>query len=251
MDRTFKCPECGGPTKGFEVLGITLRALCSKCYDSELARQARQLASQNLARIAELDRQWRELCPPLFRATDPNHSAIDQDVLPKLLKWDPATAGGKGIGLRGPTGGCKTRMMFLLVCKLHYQGSKVRWIRAIDLSRASAELFDCDDAVRNRAREMLKNALRAEVLFIDDLGKERFTDRTELELYNLIETRISFLRPILWTTNAAGNDLLELMSQNRGPAIVRRLTEFSMVYFVQPLYERAKLIEQLATARSA
>ncbi len=245
MDQTFKCPKCGGPTRGFEVMGYTLRALCGKCQDSELARQ---LASQNRARRAELDRQWRELCPPLFRATNASHPAINQDLLAKILEWHRATAGGKGIGLRGPTGGCKTRTMFLLLRKLHYQGVEVRWIRAIELSRASSEIFDCDDAVRNRAREVLKNAVRAEVLFIDDLGKERFTDRTELELYNLIETRISFLRPILWTSNAAGNDLLELMSQNRGPAIIRRLAEFSTVHLVQPIYERAKPIEQLATS---
>ena len=117
----------------------------------------------------------RRLLPPLFHATDPNHPAIPQDLLAKILEYDPATAGGKGIGLHGPTGGCKTRAMFLLLRKLHYQGVKVGWVRAVDLSRASSEYFDFDDAVRNRAREVLKNALRVSVLFIDDLGKERFT----------------------------------------------------------------------------
>jgi DNA replication protein DnaC len=129
---------------------------------------------------------------------------------------------------------------------------RVVWIRAVDLSRASSEIFDGDDAVRNRAREVLKNAIRARVLFIDDLGKERFTDRSELELYNLIESRTSSLRPTLWTTNLRGADLRELMSENRGPTIIRRLAEFSMMYFVSPLYERANPIVQLASsARSA
>src|ERR1700730_4319439 len=121
MDPTGKCPECGGPTVAYELAGRWLPVKCDKCRESDLARQ-------NLARKAELDRQLKELVPPLFRATDPNHPAIDQDLLAKLLEYDPVAAGGKGIGLHGPTGGCKTRTMFLLLRKLHYQGVKVRFI---------------------------------------------------------------------------------------------------------------------------
>jgi hypothetical protein len=42
-----------------------------------------------------------------------------------------------------------------------------------------------------------------------------------------------------------GTDLRELMSENRGPTIIRRLAEFSTVYFVTPLHERANPIVQL------
>jgi len=215
-----KCPKCGGPTDRSELMGRPVQLVCRKCHDA--AREA-ELARENLARKADLDRRWRETCPPLFRLTDPNHPAIDQDVLAKIIQWEPKMAGGKGIALIGPTGGCKTRMMFLLLRKLHCHGTKVAWIPAIELSRASSEIFDDDVAIKNKARRLLKDAARTEVLFIDDLGKERFTDRTELELYHLIETRLLFLRPILWTSNARGADLRELMSESRGPAITRRL----------------------------
>jgi DNA replication protein DnaC len=249
MDPTGKCPYCGTTTRPFEDIvlerSITFQVACDKCRDKELERVNRE-------RREELDRRWQELCPASYRATDPNHAAIDQGALAKLLEWDLATAGGKGIGLVGPTGGCKTRKMFLLLRKLHYQGVRVGWIRATDFSRASSEIFDSDDAVKNEARAALKNARNAAVLFIDDLGKERFTDRTELELYRLIEERISSLRPTLWTTNLRGADLRELMSENRGPTIIRRLAEFSTVCFVTPLHERANPIVHLASsARSA
>src|SRR5204862_2180250 len=135
--------------------------------------------------------------------------------------------------------------MFLLVRKLHYQCTKVRWIRAVELSRASSDIFDGDDAIKRKARALLVNAMRAEVLFIDDLGKEKFTHRTETELYHLIDTRISFLRPILWTSNARGADLRDLMSENKGQAITRRLAEFSTPYFVASACERAKPIHHL------
>ena len=242
MDRTFKCRECSGPTVAYEIQGVWIPLVCERCRKAELARR-------NRARVAELDSQLKVIVPALYRATDGNHPHIDQTLLGKILEWK---VGGKGIGLFGPTGGCKTRMMFLLVRKLHYLEHKVRWIRAIDLSRAASGIFDDDSAIKGNARKLLKNALQAEVLFIDDLGKERFTDRSELELYHLIESRTSCLRPILWTSNASGSDLRDLMSENRGTAITRRLAEFSTVYPVQPYYERANPIEQFdKTSRSA
>ena len=245
---TGKCPKCGTPTRPFKDMvqgqSFTFQVACDKCRDKELERV-------NRARREELDRQWRELCPALYRATDPNHAAIDQGVLAKLLEWDLATAGGKGNGLVGPTGGCKTRMMFLLLRQLHYQGVRVGWIRATDFSRASSEIFDSNDAVKNKARAALKNVRNAAVLFIDDLGKERFTDRTEVELYTLIEERISSLRPTLWTSNLSSAHLRELMSENRGPTIIRRVSEFSTVYSVKPLHERANPIVQFRADRRA
>src|SRR5437764_5679650 len=157
-DRPGKCPECGGPTLAYELSVHWLPVKCDKCRESDLARQ-------NLARKVELQRQWKELCPPLFRATDTNHPAIHQDLLARVLEWDPAAAGGKGIGLHGPTGGCKTRIMFLLLRKLHYVGAKIRWVSAIELSRASSEMFDDDAAIKRGAKRLLQNAARADVLF--------------------------------------------------------------------------------------
>ena len=199
-------------------------------------------------RRAELKRQWYEICPALYQRTDPNHPAINQELLANLLEWDPKTADGKGIGLHGPTGGCKTRMMYLLLRKVLYSDTEVQAIRAVDLSRACWEMFG-DDVIGRKAREALQNMRHAQVLLIDDLGKERFTDRAESELFSLIDDRMMHQKPTLWTSNARSrSDLRNLMSGNRGEAMMRRLTEFSTVYFVsRPLYERAKPIEQLAT----
>jgi len=179
---------------------------------------------------------------PLVRATNANHPALNQDLLEKVLPWRPS-GNGKGIGLTGPTCGCKTRTMSLLLRDLHLSGVQVRWVNAIELSRASSEVFDEHRGAE--AKNVLRNAAHAEVLFIDDIGKERFTDRAELELYSLIETRVAHLGPILWTSKACGKELREMMSGNRGPAITRRLAEFSSVYRLP--YKRAEPIEQLAT----
>src|SRR5215471_1670682 len=124
--QTGKCPDCGKPAEPFvsEVAGriFSLQIPCQACRQT--AEQS-ALARENQERITRLHMKWKALCPALYRATDPNHPAIDQDLLAKILEWHPAKAGGKGIGLHGPTGGCKTRMMFLLLSDLHFRGVKV------------------------------------------------------------------------------------------------------------------------------
>jgi len=101
----------------------------------------------------------------------------------------------------------------------------VRAIHAKQFERWCARMFDRDDD----ARRQLETLRRAEVLFIDDLGKEKFTERVESELYDLVETRTAHLRPILWTSNATATRLKEMLSADRGEPIIRRLKEFCTI----------------------
>ena len=113
---------------------------------------------------------------------------------------------------------------------------KILFTSAIAIARASSQEFDDDPRRRAEARILLRNAAGVEVLFIDDIGKERLTEAAELKLYWLIEHRTANARPILWTSNFVGADLRKMMSDNRGPAITRRLAEFSSVLFVPAPY---------------
>ena len=101
-------------------------------------------------------------------------------------------------------------MMFLLLQRLHLLGSKVAWIHAIELARASFEKFDDCRDLQRRARALLINAEPPEVLLIDDIGKERFNDSVEQNLYRLIEIRALERKPILWTSNLSGASLREI-----------------------------------------
>jgi len=242
---TGECPNCGKQTKRLveEVAGrmFSVPVWCEKCVRSALA-------SHNQERMIGLKRKWKALCPALYRATDPNHPAIDQELLSKIREWDPAIAGIEGIGLHGPTAGCKTRMMFLLLSDLHFRGINVAWVHSIELARASFEQFDSNAEIQKRARNLWKNAAGVKVLLIDDIGKERFTDAAEQNLYWLIERRILACKPTLWTSNASGAVLREFMSESRGPALTRRLAEFSTVHFVPARHKRAESIDYLAAS---
>lgn len=72
----------------------------------------------------------------------------------------------------------------------------------------------------------LEEAGTIPILFFDDFGKLKMTERAEVELFGLIERRCANELPIIVTTNDTGDTLASRMSDNRGPAMIRRLREF-------------------------
>jgi len=65
-----------------------------------------------------------------------------------------------------------------------------------------------------------------DVLFFDDFGKMKFTERVESELFAVIEKRTANCLPLILTTNFTGETLEERMTLDRGVPLVRRLREF-------------------------
>ena len=76
------------------------------------------------------------------------------------------------------------------------------------------------------AKQTLYRARRRKILFLDDLGKAKFTERVEMEFYDLIEFRAANKLPILFTANMSGKQLTEALGEDRGEPIMRRLREF-------------------------
>ncbi len=228
MKRPFLCRECGAPGEFEPIPGFERQnerpKLCTPCDEKQIVELERKRLQE---RKLKLEADWLKLCPPSYRLTNPKHPDINQAVLSYLLKWRH-TGSGTGIALIGNTGLCKTRMMFLLIRKLHFAGVRVAAINTVDLSRCWSRSFG-DDMEADRARETVRRCRNAEVLFLDDVGKGKFTERTEAEFYSLIEYRTSHLKPIHWTANADGKQLETMISADRGSPIVRRLRESSEI----------------------
>ena len=68
-----------------------------------------------------------------------------------------------------------------------------------------------------------------EVLLFDDLGKAPSTEGVDAELFELVEVRTSNALPILWSANGGGRWLIDRLGADRGPALIRRLAEFTEV----------------------
>ncbi len=228
--KTYTCTDCGGqfaaepvinPFTGKELLALALCESCLKKRDdaeSDAKKATRQKATQDA---------WEAICPPLYRQTDPKDTGLSRCVREALIAWKPTDS--RGLGIIGRTGTGKTRLTFLKLQELHFEGVP---IMATTAKRMERHIFDCysdEKFVKQDARSIVDRARAIAVLFIDDVGKEKFTERVSGEFYDLIESRTANLLPTLWTANAAANDLVSRMGGEYGEPTVRRLIEFSTI----------------------
>ena len=225
--KTFTCEYCGS-VNNYEpcILAGVERFrphLCPPCIEKATEESRKAEERQRQARLTE---GWERICPASYQATSPDFPLMNRDLLAGLMRYNPAS--GRGIGLWGTTGLRKTRMMFLLLKKLHFGGTRVFAASAKRLAGCFSVMFGKDNE-SGKARDVIRKCYSAEVLFLDDLGKQAFTEHGQAEFFHLIEERTSRLKPILWTANATGDELAGMMSPDRGEPIVRRLVEFCEV----------------------
>lgn len=223
--RLINCPDCGEIMEQ-KVLGCMSKVFwfpkrCQKCATKEEAEAAN--AAKESAQKSVLS-AWEAICPPLYRESDPER--INPVLIEAIGNWQ---LGMIPLAFVGEQGNGKTRAMFMLLKRLHFDGVNVMAVSAIRLAKVSAEQFEDDKAKRADARGVLEKAAKVAVLFIDDLGKQRFTERAEVDLFDLLETRTANLRPTFWTANANASQLRSMLSPDKGDPILRRLIEFTQI----------------------
>src|SRR5687767_13753502 len=86
----------------------------------------------------------------------------------------------KGLLLAGSTGKCKTRVLWMLLKRLHVEDGYS--FKVVDWHVMQRAIMD-NKLFSTWEREFFN----ADVVAIDDLGKVRFSDRLESELFSLIE----------------------------------------------------------------
>jgi DNA replication protein DnaC len=182
---------------------------------------------QERVRISLLKRRWSEICPPLYMTTNPDDSRLSQKIRRILEAWQPSED-GKGLAIFGGTGKGKTRLIFWRLHTLWMSGAikSLFAISSVRLGRAIAESFDDDKKTSDTASDILSSVRMKTVLFIDDVGKEKFTERVASDFYELIEHRTSYMLTTIWTTNLTSAELASKLG-DKGDPTIRRLKEFS------------------------
>lgn len=163
-----------------------------------------------------LAEQWQQMCPPLYKLTDPKK--LQPEKLAQILNW---VYGPKGLVLHGTTGTGKTRIATLLMKQLFMAGRSVAMFYGMDFAHLCAKKFG-----EFQGEDWIDSVARKDVVFFDDLGKFPLTERIESELFGLIECRLLNLKPVIITTNFVGEALESKMTADRGEPLVRRLREF-------------------------
>lgn len=162
---------------------------------------------------------FTHICPSLYQKTDVARLPASQ--LSQAMAWK---YGPKGLILLGETGTGKSRVAWMLLKRIIVEDRPERqfeWFDCISFGHSIAKHYRDEDA-----EVWLERIAKTPILFFDDLGKLKLTERAETELFGIVEKRCADQLPIIVTTNDTGDSLAARMTDNRGPAMIRRLREF-------------------------
>jgi DNA replication protein DnaC len=214
--KTIQCQDCGTPVTYSPVVWggkelFTIR-LCEPCGVEQ--RAIREQAEKQRA-AKQADELWATICPPRYADTEP--SRLPQRQLAEVLAWRYQPT---GLLLYGETNTGKTRSIWLLLRSLFDLGYRMTCLTSGSFSRQSS-----DFGGSGKSEEWADGLIRVPILFIDDIGKGRLTERNEADLFDIIEQRLAHKRPLLLTTNMVGDSIKDRMDPDRGEPLIRRLRE--------------------------
>ena len=229
MSTTTIVPCCG--ENCFEVVEIPVisvfsrsmqwNVLCDECEQKAIKQQEEDAAQ---SRRNRLKTAFEAICPPLYRESDLKRiygpfSAIAQN-------WQ---YGSTGILLEGPAGSGKTRAAWHIIRRMVAKGYSCYGLTSTQFAKFAADQWHSNSEDKTLALEAMERCRSTAILLIDDLGKQKMTERGETELYDVLEHRTNNLKPTLVTTNATGQQLAKMLSEDRCQPIVRRIKDFSTI----------------------
>jgi len=200
---TRACDDCGQVTDyepldacGFDLLA-TLPHYCQRCTEGREEAEA-EAAAQRLR--AKRESAWVATVPKKYRETVVSHPNFPAAI------WTGLKSLGieRSIGLIGPSGRGKTRLLALMAKRAIASDLFVGWCPATSFQWAAQNQWD--DVNGADAKKWLRRWQDCNVLFLDDLGKHRWTEAVESEFFALIDLRSSRGFPIHWTMNPLPDD---------------------------------------------
>lgn len=209
-----QCQDCGQmfQTPGGFMSNYTTR--CPECSDKKT--QADYEAGEKAIR-EKLQRRWEKLCPLEYREID-RAKLPDPKKLDALLRW---TFQPRGLLLHGDTGKGKTRCVWQLLKRENFAG---RTIAAMD-STSGLHYASIYDEGAKSVKWWIDGLINIDILFMDDIFKNKMTDSFEGQVFTLIDQRIARRRPTIVTSNDTGKTLEARLSVDRAAPLVRRLRE--------------------------
>lgn len=208
-DRMRTCGECG---KGFE--SDKPAAFCSsRC---EWASEAAEW--------------WNTVVPALYRDHDPKRLPMPAKT-EGLLNWGSDNE-KPGAFVYGTTGAGKTRSAFLLLKRFVSYGYTVRYMRGSEFQKGLIDRTKPGGIGGFSA--WIEELQEVDVLLIDEAEKVKFSERTQAEFFDLVETRLASERIVVLISNLKLDDLAGKMDPEYAAPFARRVRElFDPFFFVE------------------
>lgn len=222
---TIPCLRCRVEPVTIPEAQKIVGGICEHCIDAE----EKIKKEHDLAKV--LKERWNRICPALYRDTEVDrlpHPLLSM----KALKWPCIIQGlgdkptrWVGINLWGHPRTGKTRTMFLILKKAHFEG---RSVKVFGPSQFAQELEMRDF----KTASWMRGVTAFDIVAFDDIDKCKLTRQQEDKFFALLDARISRRLPTFFTGNTRGNDL-KLQFRN-GEAIIARMREHSVsIHFPQ------------------
>jgi hypothetical protein len=221
------CMKCGAEMKTQTEFSASVHGLfntviscqyCGPCLESNPELWTRAVE------LPHLEQAWKLICPPIYRNTDRSKlPASSRKVFDSIQDWE---FGPKGILLIGASGTGKSRSIYSLLHSMIVHEYKTAVVYdPVSFSHSVSKAFSSANGWDD-AQDWLNLVHKADIVFLDDIGKCRMTERVESELFGLVEYRFSHLKPMLFTSQITGPELCSKMSQDKGQGLARRILEF-------------------------
>ena len=194
---------------------IAWQHFCPAC--APIVREKQQRDREDLAR-RQRAAQWLTICPEEFLSVD-RRLLPDEDLFDRVQSW---TYGPHGLVVAGATGMGKSRACWQLLHREFTAGHSVCALTSYDLARWPAKVM----AEPAQADAVLKRIVGAGILYLDDPFKSRLTPTVEELLFVALDERTSRRKPCLFSFNDSFKTLVERLTTDRGPALLRRIRDF-------------------------
>lgn len=237
------CCPCGSPVDAdlLEIRNLFPSLspdMCTACYeaarreDEERDRRDRENA-EHRRRLAVLE-SLAEVAGAKVFATDISHRTFNAALWVAAAGWTPES--GRWLVIHGPPGSCKTRVVGLLAKRMVLDGRRVTWTTAGKFQEAVEALNTFgkgDSRLRAGTLEDLERWKKAEVLVLDDIGKNTWFPTLEAKLFELIDHRETHWLPTILTSNRPPTHLIDDMSADRGGPIIGRILDAARGWVIE------------------
>ncbi|PWU06128.1 MAG: hypothetical protein C5B47_07985 [Verrucomicrobia bacterium] len=222
------CADCGHEFVAYDILWdarpVIQQQRCEQCVG---AIERAKHAAEKTERIKKQKLAFHAACPPLYRDTEP--ARLHPKFRESVQHWQ---YGPRGLGLVGIAGIGKTRAAYWLLKRMVALDQSVLATNATTFAKLCIDQFSDDKESKWAAVRTLEAIRRIDLWLLDDLGKQRMTERGEVELHAILEHRTAYKRPIIWTSNSTSEVLRAKFSEERTEPIMRRLTDFTDIISV-------------------